>query len=79
MAYLATMIFEMALMTVGVLALLMVIPLAERADQLGADAAQALGSLAVEASETAYRSASSRSDRMPLPVCAAVRPGLVPR
>ena len=30
-AYLATMIFEMALMTVGVLALLMIIPLAEQA------------------------------------------------
>jgi hypothetical protein len=54
-AYLATMIFEMALMTVGVLALLMIIPLAGQADQLGNDAAQALGSLAVDTNETAYQ------------------------
>lgn len=54
-AYLATMIFEMALMTVGVLALLTIVPLADQADQLGADAAQALGSLAVGANETAYQ------------------------
>jgi Domain of unknown function (DUF4386) len=54
-AYLATMVFEMALMTVGVLALLMVIPLADQADQLGASSAQALGSLAVDANETAYQ------------------------
>lgn len=56
MAYLATMIFEMALMTVGVLALVTVIPLADQAGQLGADAAQALGSLAVDTNETAYQS-----------------------
>lgn len=56
-AYLATMIFEMALMTVGVLALLMTIPLAEQAaaGQLDGDIAQALGSLAVDANETAYQ------------------------
>ena len=54
-AYLATMIFEMALMTVGVLALLMLIPLADRADQIGAETAQAFGSLAVEANEAAYQ------------------------
>ena len=56
-AYLATMIFEMALMTVGVLALLMIIPLADQAAaaELDPDIAQALGSLAVEANETAYQ------------------------
>ncbi len=54
-AYLATMVFEMAMMTVGVLALLMLIPLAGAADQLGQDTAQALGSLAVDANETAYQ------------------------
>ena len=53
--YLATMIFEMALMTVGVLALLTIIPLADQADQLGAGTAQALGLLAVDANETAYQ------------------------
>ena len=56
-AYLATMIFEMALMTVGVLALLMIIPLAEQAaaGELDGGIAQALGSLAVDANETAYQ------------------------
>ncbi|HEX6148190.1 DUF4386 domain-containing protein [Nocardioides sp.] len=56
-AYLATMIFEMALMTVGVLALLMIIPLADQAaaGQLDGDVAQSLGSLAVDANETAYQ------------------------
>jgi hypothetical protein len=56
-AYLATMIFEMALMTVGVLALLMIIPLAEQAaaGDLDGDTAQALGSLAVDTNETAYQ------------------------
>jgi hypothetical protein len=56
-AYLATMVFEMAMMTVGVLALLMVIPLAEASAEgrLDAGTAQALGSLAVDANETAYQ------------------------
>lgn len=56
-AYLATMIFEMAMMTVGVLALLMIIPLADQAaaGQLDSGTAQALGSLAVDANDTAYQ------------------------
>jgi Domain of unknown function (DUF4386) len=56
-AYLATMIFEMAMMTVGVLALLMILPLADQADaaEQRPDAAQALASLAVDANETAYQ------------------------
>ncbi|MQA77475.1 MAG: DUF4386 family protein [Streptosporangiales bacterium] len=55
--YLATMVFEMALMTVGALALLMLVPLADQAGagQLGPGAAQALGALAVDANETAYQ------------------------
>ncbi len=56
-AYLATMIFEMAVMTVGVLAVLMVIPLAEHASTGALDhgTAQALGSIAVDANQTAYQ------------------------
>ncbi len=56
-AYLATMIFEMALMTVGALALLTIIPLADEAANggLDGDTAQALGTLAVDANEIAYQ------------------------
>lgn len=56
-SYLATMIFEMALMTVGALALLMLVPLAGQAGagQLGPEPAQAIGSLLVDANETAYQ------------------------
>jgi hypothetical protein len=57
LAHLATMIFEVALMAVGVLALLMLVPLAEqaRAGQLGAGVAQSFGSLAVDANQMAYQ------------------------
>ena len=79
-AYLATMIFEMALMTVGVLALLTIIPLADRADQLGADAAQALASVAAEANETAYQMAQLSLGFGCLFLSALLlRSGLVPR
>ena len=79
-AYLATMIFEMAMMTVGVLALLMLIPLADQADQLGHDAAQALGSLAVDANETAYQIGQLSLAFGCLFLCALLlRTGLVPR
>jgi hypothetical protein len=56
-AYLATMIFEMALMTVGALALLMLLPLADQAATGGLDpaTAQSLGSLAVDANDVAYQ------------------------
>ena len=56
-AYLATMVFEMAMMTVGVLALLMVLPLADRvaAGEQSAESAQALASLAVDVNDTAYQ------------------------
>jgi len=79
-AYLATMVFEMAMMTVGVLALLMLIPLADKADQLGHDAAQTLGSLAVEANETAYQIGQLSLAFGCLFLCALLlRTGLVPR
>ncbi len=80
LAYLATMIFEMAMMTVGVLALLMIIPLADRADQIGGDTAQALGSLAVDANETAYQVGQLSLAFGALFLCALLlRTGLVPR
>jgi hypothetical protein len=58
LAYLATMIFEVALMAVGVLCLLMIVPLAEQGVDAGpasAGWANALGSLAVEANTMAYQ------------------------
>ena len=79
-AYLATMIFEMAMMTVGVLALLMLIPLADQADQLGNVEAQSLGSLAVDANETAYQIGQLSLAFGCLFLCALLlRTGLVPR
>jgi len=79
-AYLATMVFEMALMTVGALALLLLIPLADHADQLGPDSAQALGSLAVSANETAYQVAQlSLGFGAFFMVALLFRTGLVPR
>jgi hypothetical protein len=78
--YLATMTFEMAMMTVGVLALLMLIPLADKADPLGPDAAQALGTLAVDANETAYQIGQLSLAFGCLFLCALLfRTGLVPR
>ncbi|WP_084152163.1 DUF4386 domain-containing protein [Nocardioides halotolerans] len=79
-AYLATMVFEMALMTVGVLALLMIIPLAGQSDQLGPDAAQALGSLAVDTNETAYQIGQLSLAFGCLFMCALLlRTGLIPK
>lgn len=81
-AYLATMIFEMALMTVGVLALLMIIPLAEQAaaGQLDRDTAQAFASLAVDANETAYQIGQlSLAFGALFLVALLFRTGLVPR
>jgi uncharacterized protein DUF4386 len=80
LAYLATMIFEMAMMTVGVLALLMIIPLGDQADRLGHDTAQALGSLAVDANETAYQIGQLSLGFGCLFLCALLyRTGLIPR
>jgi len=57
LAYTGTMVFEVAMMAVGVLALLMLVPLADRAasGQLDASIAQSLGSLAVDGNEVAYQ------------------------
>jgi hypothetical protein len=79
-AYLATMVFEMAMMTVGVLALLMLLPLAEEKDELGQAPAQALGRLAVDANETAYQIGQLSLAFGCLFLCALLlRSGLVPR
>lgn len=78
--YLATMVFEMALMSVGALALLMLVPLADRAGELGPGAAQALASLAVDANETAYQIGQLSLGFGCLFLCALLlRSGLVPR
>ena len=81
-AYLATMVFEMALMTVGVLALLMIIPLAGQVDhgEQSLDSAQALASLAVDANETAYQIGQLSLAFGCLFLCALLfRTGLIPR
>lgn len=79
-AYLATMVFEMAMMTVGVLALLMLIPLADQAGQLGRDTAQSMGSLAVDTNEMAYQVGQLSLAFGCLFLCALLfRTGLVPR
>lgn len=81
-AYLATMIFEMALMTVGVLALFMIIPLAEQVDsgRLDLDTAQAVGSLAVDTNETAYQIGQLSLGFGCIFLCALLfRTGLIPR
>lgn len=57
LAYLGTMVFEVAMMAVGILALLMLVPLADQAasGHLDAGVAQSLGSLAVDGNELAYQ------------------------
>ncbi len=80
-AYLATMIFEMAIMTIGVLAVLMTLPLAEQAaaGEQSAGAAQALASLAVDANETAYQIGQLSLAFGCLFLCALLlRSGLIP-
>lgn len=52
LAYLATMIVEVVLLTVGVLALLQIVPLARHAGEAGA---QTLGSILVQTNATAYQ------------------------
>jgi len=82
LAYLATMIFEMALMTVGVLALLMILPLSDLADagRLDPVQAQALGSLAVDANEAAYQIGQLSLGFGALFLCALLfRTALIPR
>jgi hypothetical protein len=52
LAYLATMIVEVVLLSVGVLALLLIVPLAKHAGEAGA---QTLGSILVQTNFTAYQ------------------------
>jgi Domain of unknown function (DUF4386) len=52
LAYLSTMIVEVVLLTVGVLALLLIVPLARHAGEAGA---QTLGSILVQTNATAYQ------------------------
>jgi hypothetical protein len=54
LAYLSTMIVEVILLDVGVLALLLIVPLAKHAGDAGA---QTLGSLLIQANATAYQTA----------------------
>ena len=80
-AYLATMVFEMAMMTVGVLALLMILPLADRvaAGEQSAESAQVLASLAVDANEGAYQIGQLSLAFGCLFLCALLlRSGLIP-
>lgn len=80
-AYLATMVFEMAIMTVGVLSLLMILPLAEQAaaGEQSSGSAQALASLAVDANETAYQIGQLSLAFGCLFLCALLlRSGLIP-
>ncbi len=82
LAYLATMIFEVAMMAVGVLALLMIVPLADQAASgaLDAGVAQSLGSLAVDANGLAYQIAQMSLGFGAMFLCALLlRSGLVPR
>ncbi|KRE52402.1 hypothetical protein ASG92_25480 [Arthrobacter sp. Soil736] len=56
--YLATMIFEVVLLTVGVLAVLMIVPIAQQsvaAGETGAEWTQSLGALAVAGNAVAYQ------------------------
>jgi hypothetical protein len=52
LAYLATMIVEVVLLAIGVLALLLIVPLARHAGEVGA---QTLGSILVQTNATAYQ------------------------
>jgi hypothetical protein len=52
LAYLATMIVEVVLLSVGALALLLIVPLAKHAGEVGA---QTLGSILVQSNATAYQ------------------------
>jgi hypothetical protein len=52
LAYLATMIVEVVLLSVGVLALLLIVPLAKHAGEVGA---QTLGSILVQSNAIAYQ------------------------
>ncbi len=61
LAYLATMTFEVALLAVGALSLLALVPVAAQVEdgQLGAETGRALASLAVESNAMAYQVAQA--------------------
>ncbi len=83
LAYLAAMIVEVVLLTVGVLALLMIVPLAQQAADAGAasaDWANALGSLAVQSNAMAYNIGETALGVGALFLCVLLfRTQLVPR
>lgn len=83
LTYLATMIVEVVLLAVGALALLIIVPLAQQATDAGpsgAGWANALGSLAVQANNTAYQVAQMMLGIGCVFVCALLfRTRLIPR
>jgi hypothetical protein len=79
LAYLATMIVEVVLLDVGVLALLLIVPLSSR-HGLDAGVAKALGSLAVQANAMAYQIAEMALGVGCIFLCALLfRTRLIPR
>jgi hypothetical protein len=83
LAYLAAMIVEVVLLAVGVLALLMIIPIAQQgvdAGQAGVGWAKALGSLAVQSNTMAYQIAEMVLGLGAIFLCALLfRTRLIPR
>jgi hypothetical protein len=82
LAYLGMMVFEVAVMAVGVLALMMLVPLADQAGpgQLGEGVAQSLGTLAVDGNEMAYQISQMSLGFGALFLCyLLLRSGLIPR
>ena len=83
LAYLAALIVEVVLMDVGVLALLMIVPLAQHgvdAGQASAGWAKALGSLAVQSNTMAYQIAEMSLGLGGIFLCALLfRVRLIPR
>jgi len=83
LAYLATMIVEVVLLAVGVLALLMLVPIAQQgvdAGQAGVGWAKALGSLAVQSNAMAYQIAEMVLGLGAIFLCALLfRTRLIPR
>jgi Domain of unknown function (DUF4386) len=83
LAYLATMIVEVVLLAVGVLALLMIVPIAHQgveAGQAGVGWAKALGSLAVQSNTMAYQLAEMVLGLGAIFLCALLfRTRLIPR
>lgn len=83
LAYLAAMIVEVVLLAVGVLALLMIVPIAQQgvvAGQAGAGWAKALGALAVQSNTMAYQIAEMALGLGGIFLCSLLfRTRLIPR